>query len=65
VARTVQALDTRYNLSRKMARESGVEDIIKQMFGRLADSFETLSNIQGDIACGSNTSKAPARMCRM
>jgi len=64
VARTVQALDTRYNLSGKMARESGVEDIIQQMFGRLANSFGTLSDIQGkkilDIACGSNTSKAPA-----
>jgi hypothetical protein len=37
VARTVQALDTRYNLSGKMATESGVEDIIQQMFGRLAE----------------------------
>ena len=66
VARTVQALDTRYNLSGKMARESGVEDIIKQMFGRLANSFGALSEIQDkkilDIACGSNTSKAPASL---
>ena len=66
VARTVQALDTRYNLSGKMARESGVEDIIKQMFGRLANSFGMLSDIQDkrilDIACGSNTSKAPASL---
>ena len=41
-----------------------LEEIIKQMFGRLANSFEKLSNIQNkkilDIACGSNTSKAPA-----
>lgn len=60
VARTVQALDTRYNLS------GGVEDIIKQMFGRLANSFAVLSDIQDkkilDIACGSNTSKAPASL---
>ena len=66
VARTVQALDTRYNLSGKMATESGVEDIIQQMFGRLANSFATLSDIQDkkilDIACGSNTSKAPASL---
>jgi hypothetical protein len=66
VARTVQALDTRYNLGGKMATESGVEDIIQQMFGRLANSFGILSDIQDkkilDIACGSNTSKAPASL---
>ena len=66
VARTVQALDTRYNLGGKMARESGVDAIIKQMFGRLANSFGMLSDIRDkrilDIACGSNTSKAPASL---
>jgi len=66
VARTVQALDTPYNLGGKMAGESGVEDIIEQMFGRLANSFGALSEIQDkkilDIACGSNTSKAPASL---
>ena len=66
IAKTVQALNARYDLNRKIANEPGVEEIIKQMFGRLADSFEKLSNIQNkrilDIACGSNTSKAPASL---
>lgn len=66
LANTIRALNTRYDLNRKMAKEPGVEEIIKQMFGRLANSFERLSNIQNkkilDIACGSNTSKAPASL---
>ena len=66
VAKTIQALNTRYDLNRKMASEPGVEEIIKQMFGRLANSFGRLSTIQNkkilDIACGSNTSKAPASL---
>jgi hypothetical protein len=60
---TIRALDARYDLNRKIAKEPGVEEIIKQMFGRLANSFHKLSNIRNkqilDIACGSNTSKAP------
>ena len=66
VAKTIQALNTRYDLNRKMGSEPGVEEIIKQMFGRLANSYGRLSNIQNkkilDIACGSNTSKAPASL---
>ena len=64
MARTIQALDDRYGLNSKMRKEPGVEEIITQMAGRLANSFGRLSQIQGkrilDIACGSNTSKAPA-----
>ena len=60
---TIRALDARYDLIGKIAKERGVEAIIQQMFGRLANSFGGLSNIQGkrilDIACGSSTSKAP------
>jgi hypothetical protein len=66
IAKTIEALNTRYDLNPKMVKEPGVEEIIKQMFGRLANSFGRLSNIQGkkilDIACGSNTSKAPAAL---
>ena len=66
ITKTIQSLDVRYDLNKKMAREPGVEDIITQMFGRLANSYKTLSDIQGkkilDIACGSNTSKAPATL---
>jgi len=64
ITKAIQAIDSRYDLNKKMTRELGVEEIIVQMFGRLADSFETLPSIQGkqilDIACGSNSSKAPA-----
>src|SRR5574342_526557 len=66
IANTIRALNTRYDLNRKMAKEPGVEEIIKQMIGRLANSFERLSNIRNkkilDIACGSNTSRAPASL---
>jgi hypothetical protein len=66
IARTIQALNTRYDLSRKIANEPGVEDILKQMIGRLAISYRRLSDIQNkkvlDIACGSNTSKLPASL---
>jgi len=66
IAKTVQALDTRYDLNRKMAHEPGVEEIILQMVARLANSFGNLSNLQNkkilDIACGSNTSKLPASL---
>lgn len=64
VAETIRALNSRYDLNTKMANEPGVEEIIEQMIARLANSFGKLSNIQNkkilDIACGSNTSKAPA-----
>jgi len=64
ISETIQALDTHYELNRKVAGEPGVEEIIKQMFSRLANSFGRLSDIQDkrilDIACGSNSSKAPA-----
>ena len=66
LANTIRALDTRYSLGRKMANERGVEGILAQMLGRLANSFGRLWVIQGkrilDIACGSNTSKAPASL---
>jgi len=64
IAATVKALDDRYGLSRKIEREPGVEDIIKQLFGRLIKAYGELSRIKGqrilDIACGSNTSQAPS-----
>lgn len=64
IATTITALDARYDLSRKMAKEPGVEEIIKQLMGRIARAFGSLSTVKGkrvlDIACGSNTSKAPS-----
>jgi hypothetical protein len=66
ISKTIQALNIRYDLNRKMVDEPGIEEIIKQMFGRLANSHGKLSNIQNkrilDIACGSNSSKAPASL---
>ena len=64
LAKMVQALDDRYGLSGKMALEPGVADILAQMTGRLAGAFGNLSGLHGlkilDIACGSNSSRAPA-----
>jgi hypothetical protein len=66
IAESIKALDTRYDLFRKMRREPGVAQIIEQMMGRLARSFGILSDLQNkrilDIACGSNTSKLPASL---
>jgi hypothetical protein len=66
LANTIQALDTRYHLIGKITRESGVEEIIQQLFGRLSKSFERISDLRDkkvlDIACGSTTSKAPASL---
>ena len=63
IAKTIQALDTRYDLSRKLAKEPGVAEIIQQMAGRLANAYANLADIKGkrilDIACGSNTSRMP------
>ena len=63
IASTIAALDARYDLAQKMAKEPGVEEIIKQLLGRLAKAFGNLSTVKGtrilDIACGSITSKAP------
>jgi hypothetical protein len=64
IVEVVQALEKNYGLEGKIAKEGEVEDIIKQMTGRLANAYPSLSNVQNkrilDIACGSNSSKLPA-----
>jgi SAM-dependent methyltransferase len=64
IAEVVQALNKNYDLEGKIAREPEVEDIIKQMAGRLANVYPNLYDLRNkrilDIACGSNTSKLPA-----
>lgn len=64
IASAIVKLDVKYALSQKIAREPGVEEIIKQLMGRIAKAFGACSRVRGkrvlDIACGSNTSKAPA-----
>jgi SAM-dependent methyltransferase len=66
IAKIIQELDTHYDLNRKIEKEPGVEEIIEQMLGRLANSYPSLSNTRNkrilDIACGSNTSKLPASL---
>ena len=63
LTQTIRDLDSRHGLSEKIAKEPGVEEIITQMAGRLANTGKKLSDFQGkrilDIACGSNSSKAP------
>jgi hypothetical protein len=66
IAQCIKALDTRYDLYRKMASEPGVAQIIGQMMGRLARNYGRLADLKDkrilDIACGSNTSKLPASL---
>jgi len=64
IANTLKALDDQWALSQKIAREPGLEEIIKQLVGRLYRVYSSLAALKDqrilDIACGSNTSKAPA-----
>ncbi len=64
IATMITMLDARYDLSKKMAKEPGVEEIIKQLLGRIASALGSLAHVKGqrilDLACGSNTSKAPS-----
>jgi hypothetical protein len=64
VASTLTALDERYALSQKMTREPGLAEIIQQLVGRIYRAFGAFAALKGkrilDIACGSNTSKAPS-----
>ena len=64
LANLIRALNARYDLMGKAALERGVVEILTQMMSRLAQAFDRLSSIKGqqilDIACGSNTSQAPA-----
>jgi hypothetical protein len=64
LATALKALDDKYALSRKMAREPGLVDILTQLVGRIFRSFGALAALRGqrilDLACGSNTSKAPS-----
>ena len=63
IAHVIQALDDHYDLSKKIANEPGIEEIVEQLLDRLVRAYGHLSDVRGkrilDIACGSNTSKAP------
>lgn len=64
MAELIATLDDKYDLSAKIGREAGVQEIVEQMLGRIASAFGTSSQVRGkrilDIACGSNTSRAPS-----
>ncbi len=58
------ALDKKYALSAKISREPGLKEIILQLVGRIYQAYGAFAPLKGqrilDIACGSNTSKAPS-----
>ncbi len=64
VTTTLKALNDRYALSQKIEREPGLEEIIKQLLGRIFLSYNRFAALKNqrilDIACGSSTSKAPS-----
>jgi hypothetical protein len=64
LARMLTALDDRYDLAQKMSREAGLAEIIQQLVGRIFRAYGSFTGLKGqrvlDIACGSNTSKAPS-----
>jgi hypothetical protein len=64
IAGVLTALDERYALAQKMAREAGPAEIIKQLVGRILHAYGSFAALKGqrilDIACGSSTSKAPS-----
>jgi hypothetical protein len=64
IVTTLTVLDEKYALSRKSFQEPGLKDIITQLVGRIAQAYGSFAEVEGqrilDIACGSNTSRAPA-----
>src|SRR5512142_2913535 len=63
-AAALQSLDQKYALSTKISREPGLQEIILQLAGRIYRAYSALAPLKGqrilDIACGSNTSRAPS-----
>ncbi len=64
ISTALGALDEKYALRRKISREPGLKEIILQLAGRIYQAYGAFTAVKGkrilDIACGSNTSKAPA-----
>ncbi len=63
LAASLTDLDRSQHVLAKWAAEPGLADIVEELYGRLLAAFEELSEIEGmhvlDIACGSNSSRAP------
>jgi hypothetical protein len=64
LAAMLEALDSKYALSQKIARSPALEEILQQLVGRIVRAYGSLPLVKGqrvlDIACGSNTSKDPS-----
>jgi hypothetical protein len=64
IAATLKALDDQYELTRKISQEPGLKDIVLQLIGRIYQACGALTTVRWkrilDIACGSNSSKAPS-----
>ena len=58
-----RALDQRYELGRKIAREPELVSLLEEFVGRLERAFGSLEAVRGkrilDIASGSNSSRSP------
>ena len=58
-----RALDQRYELERKIAREPELVSLLEEFVGRLERAFGSLEAVRGkrilDIASGSNSSRSP------
>jgi hypothetical protein len=63
LTRAIRALDERYELGRKVAREPELVSILEEFIGRLERAFGSLEGVRGkrilDIASGSNSSRSP------
>ena len=64
VSYVITALDDKYDLAEKKAREPGLAEILQQLIGRVWLAYGSFKMLKGkrilDIACGSSTSKAPS-----
>jgi hypothetical protein len=64
IAAMLMGLDDQYELTQKISQEPGLKDIVLQLIGRIYQAYGALAMVRGkrilDIACGSNSSKAPS-----
>jgi hypothetical protein len=60
---TLNTLDEKYALAWKSFQEPGLKEITTQLMGRIVQAYGSFAAVRGqrilDIACGSNTSRAP------
>jgi len=68
LARSVEYLETGFELSAKTAREPETLEIVQELYDRVVCAYPRLPHIEGkrilDLACGSATSRAPSGTSR-